>query len=112
MEIFTIQNLLALGLVIATFGLVIATVANVNMTKLIIKVSENQVKLQQEAFELEAFMYVGKFHGRGKTESCDHPATHIKAKKTWSDMKKEGKIDNLDTVCRAFDLLVSWTGTN
>jgi len=97
MEIFTIQNLLALGLLLAT-------IAYAYMTGLIIKISKNQVKLQHEAFELEAFMHAVDFMEEVRADRAII-RTYIKSNKIWSDMKKDGKIDSLDKVCRAFDVL-------
>jgi hypothetical protein len=97
MGIFTIENLLELGLLIAT-------VAYACMTLLIININKRQVKLQHEAFELEAFMHAVNFMEEVRADRAII-RTYIKSSKKWSDMKKDGKLDNLDKVCRAFDVL-------
>ncbi len=91
---FTIQNVLEFG----------SLLAYAIMTGLIIRNSKYQVKLQHEAFELESFMHAVKFMEEVRPDRAII-RTYIQRNKTWSDMKKDGKLENLDKVCRAFDVL-------
>ncbi len=103
-DVLTFQNACTLVLALATVFCTLLTWRIVIHHNAQVSLLRDQAHAQKTQAELESFMLIAKLMEETRSDR-EIVRWHVERKMTWMDMKTDNTLEQLDKVCRAFDIL-------